>query len=213
MWASRSGKPDSTATRFAELYAQALDRLADPRAPLRIGALHTLEAISQDYPSGRAAIVDVICAYLRMPQEDGSRQEDEVRLTAQRILEAHMRPGPGPTPVNTFWPDIDLDLTSAELANVDLSNCRVRTLRLTSARVSMPGSKRCARAALSFIARNSLDEPASRDNSAPKLLANKLTISRTLGPRPGGVKSRRPGLANRPEQRIGCQLTRIDKSS
>ena len=116
MWASRSGKPDSTATRFAELYAQALDRLADPRPPLRIGALHTLEAISQDYPTGRAAIVDVICAYLRM-SGDGDRS---MRATAQLILAAHLRPGG-----RGFWPGVSLDLRGATLTDLDMSGCRI----------------------------------------------------------------------------------------
>jgi uncharacterized protein YjbI with pentapeptide repeats len=43
-------------------------------------------------------------------------------LTAQRILAAHLRPGA----VDTFWPDIDLDLTEAQLHQLDLSNCRIR---------------------------------------------------------------------------------------
>ena len=116
MWASKPGKPDSTATRFAELYAQALDRLADPRSPLRVGALHTLEALSQDYPAGRPAIVDVICAYLRT-SGDG---DWSVRATAQLILAAHLRPG-GPG----FWPGVGLDLRGASLADLDLSGCRI----------------------------------------------------------------------------------------
>jgi Pentapeptide repeats (9 copies) len=116
MWASWPGKPDSIATRFAELYAQALDRLADPRAPLRVGALHTLEAISRDYPAGRSAIVDVICAYLRM-SGDG---DQSVRATAQLILAAHLRPG-GPG----FWRDVSIDLRGAPLTDLDLSGCRI----------------------------------------------------------------------------------------
>jgi hypothetical protein len=116
MWASKSGKADSTATRFAELYAQALDRLADPRSPLRIGALHTLEAISRDFPAGRLAIVDVICAYLRM-SGDGDRS---ARATAQQILATHLRPdGPG------FWRGVNLDLRGATLTDLDLTGCRV----------------------------------------------------------------------------------------
>jgi len=116
MWASKPGKPDATATRFAQLYAQALDRLADPRSPLRVGALHTLEALSQDYPSGRAAIADVLCAYLRM-SGDGDRS---VRATAQLILAAHLRPGG-----HGFWPGVSVDLRGATLTDLDLSGCRV----------------------------------------------------------------------------------------
>src|SRR5512139_1906354 len=94
------------ATRFAELYARALDRLSDPRPPLRVGAMHSLEALGQDHPERRQAIVDVLCAYLRMPPGDDS----PVRGTAQRILVAHLRPG-GPG----FWSGLSVDLTGAAL--------------------------------------------------------------------------------------------------
>ena len=40
-------------------------------------------------------------------------------------------------------------------------------IRVLFTDVSMPGSMRCARAALSFIARSSFDEPARRDTCAP----------------------------------------------
>src|SRR3954468_20588595 len=82
------------ATRFADLYAKALDRLSDPRPPLRVGAMHSLEALGQDHLEWRQAIVDVLCAYLRMPPGEDA----PVRGSAQRILIAHLRPG-GPG----FW--------------------------------------------------------------------------------------------------------------
>ena len=104
------------ATRFADLYAKALDRLSDPRPPLRVGAMHSLEALGQDHPERRQAIVDVLGAYLRMPPGEDA----PVRGTAQRILVAHLRPG-GPG----FWPGLSLDLTGAALTELDLSGSRI----------------------------------------------------------------------------------------
>jgi hypothetical protein len=53
--------------------------------------------------------------------DQDQRQEREVRLAAQRVLAAHLRPGPDPDhPVGTFWRDIDLDLTDATLIDLDL---------------------------------------------------------------------------------------------
>jgi hypothetical protein len=102
--------------RFAELYANAVERLGDRSAPARVGALHTLEALGQEQPQHRPAIVNVLCAYLRMPT-DG---DGPVRLTARRILTVHLRPG-GPA----FWPDTSLDLTGASITDLDLAGCRV----------------------------------------------------------------------------------------
>ncbi len=52
----------------------------------------------------------------------------EVRLTAQRILARHLRPGPDPRrPVGTYWSGINLDLTRATLVDFDLSKCSIGT--------------------------------------------------------------------------------------
>jgi hypothetical protein len=135
MWAAWSGKPNAKASRFVDLYAQALDRLADPRPAQRIGALRSLEAISQDHPAGRPAIVDVICAYLRMPAVAG---DHSVRQTAQLLLAAHLRPG-GPG----FWAGTRLNLAGATLTDFDLSGCRLDGgLRLDGARLIGPARLR-----------------------------------------------------------------------
>lgn len=67
---------------------------------MRLGGLHALERLAQDNPAQRQTIVDVICAYLRMPytppddhtpgeethedtrgRSEQRRQELQVRLT------------------------------------------------------------------------------------------------------------------------------------
>ncbi|GAA4549188.1 pentapeptide repeat-containing protein [Amycolatopsis samaneae] len=66
--------------------------------------------------------------------DDEARQEREVRLTAQRILAAHLQPGEDPGhPVATFWADIDLDLTGATLIDFNLSGTRLRAVTCTTA--------------------------------------------------------------------------------
>jgi hypothetical protein len=59
---------------------------------------------------------------------DEIRQEHEVRLTAQRILARHLRPGDLKRPDDTFWEQIDLDLTGANLTHLNMAHCRVRTV-------------------------------------------------------------------------------------
>lgn len=127
--------------RITDLYTRAVDQLGSGQAPVRLGGLHALERLAQNNPAQRQTIVDVICAYLRMPYttlddqppaEDAPpeahlryeqrRQESQVRSTAQRILSAHLRD----EVVGTFWVDIDLDLTEAHLRWLDLSNCYIR---------------------------------------------------------------------------------------
>jgi len=58
---------DATERHTAELYATAVEQLGSDQAPVRSGGLYALERLAQDNPAHRQAIVNVICAYLRMP--------------------------------------------------------------------------------------------------------------------------------------------------
>jgi hypothetical protein len=137
--------------RITELYTRAIDQLGNDQAPVRLGGLHALERLAQNNPTQQQTIVDVICAYLRMPytqpddkppsegappgahtRHEHRRQELQVRLTAQRILAAHLRPDRG----SEFWPYIDLDLTGAQLYKLNFANCRVRDARFSGAQFS-----------------------------------------------------------------------------
>jgi pentapeptide repeat protein len=137
---------DATERRITELYTKAVEQLGNDKAPVRLGGLYALERLAQDNPAQRQTIVNVLCAYLRMPfapeapgevsdpqaaeaPGDTWQQERQVRLTAQRILADHLRidwfegqPAPGPVGPE-FWPDMRLDLTSATL--IDLNFYRV----------------------------------------------------------------------------------------
>ena len=62
---SRATEQDRTYER--ELYAKAVEQLGHEKAPVRLGALYSLERLAEDKPERRQIIVDVICAYLRMP--------------------------------------------------------------------------------------------------------------------------------------------------
>lgn len=103
---------DAEARRITELYTKAADQLGSEKAAVRLAGLYALERLAQDNPGQRQTIVNVICAYLRMPFEmpgeppvkeaaqieriqfDVLTQELEVRLTAQNILAAHLRTRP-----------------------------------------------------------------------------------------------------------------------
>jgi uncharacterized protein YjbI with pentapeptide repeats len=58
---------DATERRITELNTKAVEQLGSDKAPVRLGGLYALERLAQDNPSHRQTIVNVICAYLRMP--------------------------------------------------------------------------------------------------------------------------------------------------
>src|SRR4051794_14568711 len=96
--------------QVTETYAKAVEQLGHDQAPVRLGALYSLVSLAQDNPLRRQTVVDVLCAYLRMPfapprqteesvpadpegeeRERDAAQEQQVRQTAQRLLADHLR--------------------------------------------------------------------------------------------------------------------------
>ena len=125
---------DAVEQRITEVYTHAVDQLGNEKAPVPLHALHALERLAQKNLDQRQTIVDVIRAYLRIsytppdekaPAEDSPakahtryehrRQELQVRLTAQRVLAAHLRPAA----VKAVWTGIDL--TSPKLTSTNLT--------------------------------------------------------------------------------------------
>ncbi|MFD8562982.1 pentapeptide repeat-containing protein [Streptosporangium canum] len=60
-------KHDATERRVTDLYTKAVEQLGHASAAVRLGGLYALERLAQDNPGHRQTIVNVICAYLRMP--------------------------------------------------------------------------------------------------------------------------------------------------
>src|SRR5262249_42637144 len=129
----RHAEEDAREQRITTLYVAAAEQLGSERAAVRLAGLYALERLGQDNPGLRQTVIDVMCAYLRMPHvppaevlrgdaehsprvlaKDGSdpeperqperRQELQVRLTAQRLLRDHTRAAFGSRPEPaTYW--------------------------------------------------------------------------------------------------------------
>jgi uncharacterized protein YjbI with pentapeptide repeats len=73
---------------ITDLYTRAVEQLGHEKAPVRLGALYSLVRLAQDNPDYRQTVVDVVCAYLRMPialpprNEPGAEQVEEVAPSA-----------------------------------------------------------------------------------------------------------------------------------
>jgi uncharacterized protein YjbI with pentapeptide repeats len=121
-------RTDAAARLLTELYAKSVEQLGSDKAPVRLGGLYALERLAQDNEHQRQTIVNVLCAYLRMPYQvpdatsdndsdqttrDEQMQEREVRLTAQQIVLKHLR-----RTLPSFWKGISVDLTGATLIDL-----------------------------------------------------------------------------------------------
>jgi hypothetical protein len=122
---------DATERRVTEMYSKAADQLGSDKAPVRLAGLYALERLAGGYAPHRQTIVNVFCAYLRMPfdpEAEGTAEELQVRKAAQRILLLHLRPGSVEQPGEAFWPDVDLDFSGASLHGLTLTHCSIRSI-------------------------------------------------------------------------------------
>lgn len=137
--ADRVSELDAAERRITELYTKAADQLGSDKAPVRLAGLYALERVGSGAADQRPTIANVICAYLRMPytppptrppsDEDTPHaeavyqeriQEQQVRLTAQRILHRRLTTVISPTQDSQRWPGLTIDLTGAELRGIQL---------------------------------------------------------------------------------------------
>jgi len=129
----RLAEQDAAERRITELYVAAVEQLGSDKAPVRLGGLYALERIGNDHSKMRQTIMDVWCAYLRMPyippadvlrgnakrsplhlapdadepepmEQPERRQELQVRLTAQRLIRIHLyAPSGADTEPAEYW--------------------------------------------------------------------------------------------------------------
>jgi hypothetical protein len=71
----RQEEIDTRERRITELYTTAVEQLGHEKAPVRLGALHSLERLAQTNPEHRQTVIDVLCAYLRMPYTPPTKHE------------------------------------------------------------------------------------------------------------------------------------------
>ncbi|MFI6099828.1 pentapeptide repeat-containing protein [Lentzea sp. NPDC051213] len=122
---------DAADRRVTDLYTKASEQLGSDKAPVRLAGIYALERLAQDNPEQRQTIVNLLCAYLRMPYlppgDDADAdhrervQEGQVRRTAQQVLASHLRPDAGVK----FWAEaLNVNLGGATLLEADFHGCR-----------------------------------------------------------------------------------------
>jgi uncharacterized protein YjbI with pentapeptide repeats len=118
--AQQFSQADALEQRITELYVAAAEQLGSDKAAVRLAGLYALERLGQDNVKLRQTVVEVLCAYLRMPfsppadvlrenaaaspqalaadaevpepETQANRLEElQVRQTAQRLLANHLR--------------------------------------------------------------------------------------------------------------------------
>lgn len=156
--ADAAAEHDATERRITELRVQAVEQLGSDNSGVRIGGLHNLERLGEQYAELRQVVIDEICAYLRKPfvnpdspgpvnskiivRADGTftlsehestrtaeaSVEKDVRRTAQLILERHLK-----RHSDAYWSHTRIDLSGVALDGLSLSGCELHGLNLHNA--------------------------------------------------------------------------------
>jgi uncharacterized protein YjbI with pentapeptide repeats len=74
--------------QVTDRYTTAVDQLGHEKAPVRLGALYSLAHLAQDNPEYRQTVVDVFCAYLRMPYAPPARNDSGATQVEQATTPA-----------------------------------------------------------------------------------------------------------------------------
>lgn len=128
----------STQQRITELRIQAVAQLGSESPTVRIGGLHNLERLGEEYKELRQIVLDEVCAYLRMPSKPDADDVDaarEVSLTAQEVLQRKLkqRGGRSREPV---WAHYRLNLRNAYFATADFADCHLSNADFSGATFS-----------------------------------------------------------------------------
>lgn len=82
---AESTEDDARERRITDLYTKAADQLGSDKAAVRLAGLYALERLAQDHPTQRLTIVNVLCAYLRMPFDHPVGTPTQPRRPGSRI--------------------------------------------------------------------------------------------------------------------------------
>ncbi|WP_433209695.1 pentapeptide repeat-containing protein [Dactylosporangium sp. CS-047395] len=130
-----STEQDQQQRQVTELYTKAVEQLGSANAVVRLGSLYALERLAQENEDQRQTIVNILCACLRLPDDavpedpqadapsSDPRMDNQVRLTAQRILMQRLSADDGN---DEAWCDIDLDLSGTVLTGWTLTRGTLR---------------------------------------------------------------------------------------
>jgi uncharacterized protein YjbI with pentapeptide repeats len=115
-----------------ERYDTAADKLDSDKPPVvRLAGVHALAGLADDWPENRQTCVDVLCAYLRLPDDPDPGDEAsqakravyrgnrEVRHTIIRIIGAHLRAGAA-----VSWQGLNFDFTGVIFDGGDFAGAR-----------------------------------------------------------------------------------------
>jgi uncharacterized protein YjbI with pentapeptide repeats len=131
-----------------ERFTAITTQLGDDQPAVRLAGVHAMAGLADDWPENRQTCVDVLCAYLRIPEEPppaknadpskelGYRANREVRRTIIQVITAHLRED-----AQESWQDCDLDFAGVVFDGGDFERARFTKGKVSFSRTRFSGGR------------------------------------------------------------------------
>jgi hypothetical protein len=106
---------------FNERFAAASEQLASEKFMVRLAGIYAMAGLADDWKKGRQVCIDVLCAYIRVPNDPSSDDyaiEKQVRHTILTVIRDHLRRGLEP---ENSWKGCKFNLSEVVFDGGDLS--------------------------------------------------------------------------------------------
>ena len=151
---------DAYDRRVTEIYAKSIEQLGSSNPSVRLGSVYSLERLGRDNVSMRQTIVNVLCAYMRMPigiddkllvsylnrvdrqpEAEGEPareiiEELQVRRAIQHIIGSHF----DSREKAEYWGPLRLNLDGAVLLELDMGDLELDSVTFHRARFLEPAT-------------------------------------------------------------------------
>ncbi|MBM7411989.1 hypothetical protein JOE38_001812 [Clavibacter michiganensis] len=121
--------------QLADRYKSAAEQLGHEKESVRFAGIYALSRLADDWAEQRQECIDVLCAYLRLPEPsdpDGRAREAVLRRAVLTQIAAHTTPnarGQG------LWSGMRFDLSGASLPRFSFRQCVFKEFILDDARI------------------------------------------------------------------------------
>ncbi len=142
-WVQEAASVREDGGQLANRYQDAAEQLGHDKEAVRIAGIYAMSRLADDWPDQRQQCVDVLCAYLRLPDTAPagfSAREAVLREAIISEIAEHTASGRAD---GKSWSALRLDLSGAVLHDIDLSDCIFSELILD--RVNVVGNVHISR--------------------------------------------------------------------
>ena len=129
------------AEHLTHRYTTAAEQLGHDKAAVRLAGAFAMSRLTDDWPDQRQVCIDVLCAYLRMPDRSATTSGEDtgeqlLRASILRAIAAHLQAN---APIN--WSDCDFDFTGAHLQDVNFARTKFAGRNTSFAGAQFSGEK------------------------------------------------------------------------